>query len=242
MSFKKRFAALLLGLVCIMTVVLSGAGCSVKKQAGDEKAPESITAGNPDAGSTNTEKIVPVLAQLGGSNEIDVPFEAAQYTASVPSYRIEADLSNIANLEQFGSFTEKQKELLAKNGFVVTPTKEEQLFYIYENNEYLLAPSFITVDSVLQVYHVFYDYSLRRLEAETLTSELTALTDSMFRKSAALYESLENERLKELELKNIAYFGVAKLALGMELPLNMPDKAKQLAFQEYELMASQSGY
>lgn len=51
-----------------------------------------------------------------------------------------------------------------------------------------MAPSFITVDSVLQVYHVFYDYSLRRLEAETLTSELTELTDSMYRKSAALYE------------------------------------------------------
>ena len=215
MSSGKRFLALTLGLVYILAVMLSGSGCSAKKQAVDEKIKENIAVESTDANSQkteaeqNTEKAVPVLAQVEGSSEIDVPFEATQYTASVPAYSIEADLSNVANLEQFGSFTEKQKEMLAKNGFVVTPSKEEQLFYIYENNEYLLAPSFITVDSVLQVYHVFYDYSLRRLEAETLTTELTALTDSMFKKSVALYGSLENEALKELELKNIAYFGVA---------------------------------
>jgi hypothetical protein len=201
-----------------------------------------------DAGSQRTEEEqdtketapVPALASVG--SEVNVPFEAAQYTASVPEYIIESDLSNVTNLEQFGSFTEEQKKMLVKNGFVVTPGKEEQLFYIYENNEYLMAPSFITVDSVLQVYHVFYDYSLRRLESETLTAELKALTDSMLRKSVVLYESMENESLKELELANIAYFGVAKLALGMELPSDMPDKAKLLALQEYELMEDQSGY
>ncbi|MDD2504569.1 MAG: DUF3160 domain-containing protein, partial [Clostridia bacterium] len=225
MSSGKRFTVLTLGLVYILAAMLSGSGCSAKKQTVDE-----------------TEKTVPALTLASGSSDVNVPFEATQYTASVPAYSIKEDLSNVANLEQFGSFTEKQKEMLAKNGFVVTPGKEEQLFYIYENNEYLLAPSFITVDSVLQVYHVFYDYSLRRLENETLTAELKALTDSMFKKSVALYESLENECLKELELKNIAYFGVAKLALGMELPSDMPDKAKQLALQEYGLMEDQSGY
>lgn len=239
MYSRKRFLSLTLGLIYLSTVMLSGSGCSAKKQAAEEKIPNSITAEGTDVDS---QKIAPVLAQASGSNEIEVPFEATKYTASVPEYSIKADLSNVANLEQFGSFTEKQKEMLAKNGFVVTPGKEEQLFYIYEKNEYALAPSFITVDSVLQVYHVFYDYSLRRLETETLTAELKALTDSMFKKSVALYKSLENEVLKELELKNIAYFGVAKLALGMELPSDMPDKAKQLALQEYELMEGQRGY
>lgn len=238
----KRFLALTMGLVYILAVMLSGSGCSAQKQAADKNIQESITKESTDANNTNTEKIAAVLAPVDENSEIDVPFEAIQYTAAVPAYSIEADLSNVANLEQFGSFTEKQKEQLAKNGFVVTPRKEEQLFYIYENNEYLKLPSFITVDSVLQVYHVFYDYSLRSLEKDTLTAELKVFTDSMLKKSVTLYGSLENEGLKELELKNIAYFGVAKLALGMELPLDMPDKAKQLALQEYELMESQSGY
>lgn len=248
MSSGKRLLALALGLILILSVIFSATGCSPKKQAVQEEIQETIEAGktddksqNPEAGQ-NAENTAPALAIAGGSSNINVPFEATQYTAAVPAYRVEADLSNIANLEQFGSFTEKQKELLAKNGFVVTPKSEEQLFYIYENNEYLLAPSFVTVDSVLQVYHVFYDYSLRRLETETLTAELKTLTDSMLRKSMVLYGRLENERLKELELKNIAYFGVAGLALGMELPSELPEKAKQLALQEYELVKSQRGY
>jgi len=243
----KRLMTFAVLLIFTLSIVLSFSGCSTKKPAAEEDTKESIAEESAVASKQNIEEeqieekenrdIVPVPV-----SQVDVPFEEVQYTAAVPAYSIEADLSNIANLEQFGSFSEKQKELLAKNGFVVTPTKEEQLFYIYENNEYLLAPSFITVDSVLQVYHVFYDYSLRRLENETLAKELTALTNSMLQKSVALYESLENEALKELELKNIAYLGVAKLALGMELPSDMPDKAKQLALQEYELMEGQRGY
>lgn len=244
----KRLLTLALVLVFVLSFMLSATGCSVKKQAVDEEIQKKTAVGNTDPKSPNpeaeqnTEKAEPALAPTETGSVAGTPFEATRYTAAVPVYSIEADLSNIVNLEQFGSFTEKQKELLARNGFVVTPGKEEQLFYIYENNEYLMAPSFITVDSVLQVYHVFYDYSLRRLEAETLVAELKKLTDSMLRKSMALYGSMENERLKELELKNIAYFGVAELALGMELPSDIPDKAKQLAFQEYELMEEQSGY
>ena len=92
---------------------------------------------------------------------------------------------------------------------------------------------------MLQVYHVFYDYSLRRLETEVLAAELKDLTGSMLKKCILLYESLENEALKELELKNIAYFGVAGMALGMELPADMPDKAKKLTLEEYGLMEGQ---
>lgn len=248
MTSVKRLFVLVLGLVLILSVVVPAAGCTAKERAMEEKLQETIETGKTDGKSQNIEieqkqeGEAQVIAKAPESSMADVPFAETVYKAAVPSYTVKGDLSNIENLEQFGGFTEKQKELISKNGFVVTPKKEEQLFYIYENNEYLLAPSFITVDSVLQVYHVFYDYSLRRLEAETLINELKVLTDSLLGKSVALYGSLKNERLKELELKNIAYLGVARLTLGSELPGDMPDKAKQLALQEYELVKGQTGY
>lgn len=248
MTSIKHFSAFALGLILMLSVMLQAAGCTAKEQALEEKLQETIETGNTGEKSLSTEAgqktegMSAVITDTSEAGTTEIPFEVTQYNAAVPSYTVESDLSNIENLEQFGSFSEKQKELLAKNGFVVTPKKEEQLFYIYENNEYLMTPSFVTVDSVLQVYHVFYDYSLRRLEAETLITELTTLTDSLLRKSVNLYGSLKNERLKELELKNIAYFGVAKLALGMELPGDMPDKARQLALQEYKLVKGQGGY
>ncbi|MGE5678606.1 MAG: DUF3160 domain-containing protein, partial [Pseudomonadota bacterium] len=46
----------------------------------------------------------------------------------------------------------------------------------------------------------------------------------------------------ELEIKNIAYFGVAALALGIELPSDLPAKAQELAKQEFELVKAESGY
>lgn len=244
MTFGKRLISIVMALVLIFSVPLATAGCTKKEQQLKEEIGETIeTGGTDDKGQAEEPSpAVPVLAPGAGYGRIDVPYEETKYTANVPGYSISADLSNVENLKQFGSFTESQKALLAKNGFVVTPKKEEQLFYIYENNEYLLAPSFVTVDSVLQVYHVFYDYSLRRLENETLVSELRKLTDSMLRKSIVLYGKMQNERLKELEIKNIAYFGVAALALGIELPSDFPVKAKELGEQEFELVKAESGY
>ena len=102
------------------------------------------------------------------SKNIEVPYEPTVLEAKVEPYKVNSDLSNIENLAQFGEFTEEQKKLLAQNCFVVNPTKVEQLFYIYEDNQYKNIPSFITTDSVLQVYHIFYDYTLRTLEDQKL--------------------------------------------------------------------------
>lgn len=270
MFLRNKVFYLIMAAVLILIIIFAASGCTEqgsmvgKTHEAEEKGqkngiPEQSAAAQQQESETQeqsaatlkqgpgtqgqgTEKVAAFLAQAEGSSRVNIPFEATRYTASVPAYSIETDLSNIANLDQFGSFTEKQKEMLAKNGFVVTPRNEEQLFYIYENNEYLKIPSFITVDSVLQVYHVFYDFSLRRLESDTLAAQLTDFTDNMFRKSLKIYESLKNENLKELQLKNSAYFGVAKLVLGKNLPTDTPKEIKQLALKEYKLVEGQKGY
>ena len=83
---------------------------------------------------------------------VDVPFERTQFTPSLAPYAINRDLSNIANLDQFTQMSTAQREMLAKNGFFVSPTMEEQLFYIYEHNEYKKIPTFVTEDSYVCNY------------------------------------------------------------------------------------------
>lgn len=173
---------------------------------------------------------------------VDVPYEQVKFTAQVKPYQVKEDLSNIVNLQQFGEFTTEQRQLIAKNGFVVMPTQEEQLFYIYENNEYKKLPSFVTTDSVLQVYHVFFDYSLRTLESEKLLGILEELTESMYKKSLALYNAVTNEELKDPLIKNIAFFTVALQTLEKPLPADLPAQAKQLAIEEYQLIKGEQGY
>jgi len=173
---------------------------------------------------------------------VEVTYEPTKYKANVKPYKVNSDLSNIENLQQFGEFTKEQKELLAKNSFVVNPTKQEQIFYIYEDNEYKDIPSFITTDSVLQVYHIFYDYTLRTLEEEKLISLLEELTDRMLQNSISIYNDIKDEEVKKAQLKNIAYFSVAKLCFEKELPEEMPKEAKDIALSEYEKIKAHSGF
>lgn len=77
------------------------------------------------------------------------------------------------------SLSPAQKAQLARNAFVATPTQEQQLFFFYKNNAYAWLPSFIASDSVLQVYHGFYDYSLRTVEVESLLPVLEKLAATL---------------------------------------------------------------
>ncbi len=219
---------------------------------GTQPLPESTgnqnnTGGSEDSDHLNTDGSLNELPEpLFTESEADIyiqpEYAPVQYTKEVQPYKVKADLSNIENLEQFGSFTAEQKKLLSANGFFVAPSEEEQLFYIYERNLYLKLPSFVTADSVLQVYHVFFDYSLRTLEAQKLLGVLEQLTDSMLNKSIQVYNNLGNSEVKAEALANAAYFGVAQLALKKALPDHMPAEAKQLAEQEFAFVSSESGF
>jgi hypothetical protein len=173
---------------------------------------------------------------------VDVPYNKMEYTPQVKPYTVAKDLGNIENLEQYGNFTEQQKKKLQENNFFIDSTDQEQLFYIYEDNEYKKIPSFVTTDSVLHTYHIFYDYSLRTLEAEKLLAEVEQLTENMLNKSINVYNHLENVNIQNIQLKNIAYFAVAQLALQKELPEAIPQEALSMAQKEYEQIKAQGGF
>ncbi|MGB9976839.1 DUF3160 domain-containing protein [Thermovenabulum sp.] len=217
-------------IILLISLMLVFNGCAYKN-----------TGNNADADKKTVEYEVN-FTEESDRKTVEVPFEPTKFEAKVKPYKIKEDLPNVVNLKQFGGFSKEQKELLYKNAFFVSPCEEEQLFYIYEKNEYKNIPSFITTDSVLHVYHIFYDYSLRVLENEKLLPVLEELTENMLKKSIYLYNTLKNENLRNIQLKNIAFFGVAQLALEKELPEGFPEKAKELAYKEYELIKKQEGF
>ncbi|NPV70450.1 MAG: DUF3160 domain-containing protein [Firmicutes bacterium] len=161
----------------------------------------------------------------------------------VAPYTVKSDLSNVENLAQFGSFTADQKSLLAKNGFFVSPTMEKQLFYIYENNEYLLIPSFISVDSVLQVYHVIYDSTLRNMEARRLYPAVKELTDRMYGVMLEFYHDSKTPKAKAAALKAAAYFETAARLLGMQRnpKFSLPAEMESLVARETTLALEAQG-
>lgn len=173
---------------------------------------------------------------------IAVPYEPIKFEANVEPYRVKEDLSNIENLDQFGDFTEEQLKLLKENNFFVNPTDVEQLFYIYEDNEYKSIPSFITTDSVLHIYHIFYDYTLRNIEEQKLLGMLEELTERILNDSISIYGEITDEDVKNIQLKNIAFFSVAQLCFNNELPQGIPQEAKDIALEEIEKIDEHAGF
>jgi len=247
---KKSVRSLAVILVLIMMI----SGCQTPDPLDQAESTESIVQESPDSGNelqSGKEEsdqqdepsiITPSEPKPVEKTVIDIPYVPTEITASVAPYEIVSDLSNIKNLNQFPALSDRQKELLINNGFFVNQSMEEQLFYIYENNEYKKLPTFVTTDSVLQVYHIFYDYSLRTLEQEKLLGILEELNESLLKKMIILHRQADNKNVQEAAFKNMAFLGAAQLTLDKELPANMSEKAKEFAQAEYQKIMSEAGF
>lgn len=258
----KRFLAAVMAAVQVMVCVAALTACtlSVELPEKNEGQPAEVSPDSQQAtGSGEQSKdvtridgdrdadvvpagIFPAFEAERERKYIDVEWKPVSYEKKVAPYKVNKDLSNVVNADQFGSFSSRQVELLSDNGFVVIPSDQEQLFYIYETNEYYELPSLITTDSVLQTYHIFFDYSLRTVELNYLLDYLEQLTDSMLKKSIALYGSIRNPDVKAAALKNIAYFAAAQMALEKKLPEGIPNEALELAKAEFRLISAAEGF
>lgn len=187
----------------------------------------------------------------GQSNKdpADVPEpikEPAVTTPEEPAVPMELvvaeDLSNIINLNKFPELSPEQRSMIVENGFFVNPTPEQQLFFIYEHNEYESIPSFITTDSVLQVYHIFYDYTLRTLEDKHLIGLSKLMTGRMLEESIKLLDQIQDPDLKSIQEKNIAFFGVAQKLLKQELPSGISSNSMDMIEAEYEKITTKAGF
>lgn len=174
---------------------------------------------------------------MKGSGAEPTTAERAAVVAGLPEYTVAADLSNVVNHEQFGGFAEPARKLLAQNAFVCLPTDEVQLYDIYEQNDYLQIPSFVTTDSVLQIYHIFFDYTLRTTETEKLHPVLENLTAAMLQQSVRTYGQPSHQAVKDAALRNAAYFLVAARILGLKAP-PVRQEVAALAAAELKLIAA----
>jgi hypothetical protein len=179
---------------------------------------------------------------LAGISQPD--FVIPTSTPKVNPYVINKDLSNIENLGQFSGFTMEQIKMLSENGFIVLPGNDTRMHYVYDSNEYLGVPNFITSDSVLHLYHQFYDKSLMLIETNYLYDYLDQLTRQMLDKSIRLMDLLEDDDLKAIQEKNIIYFLLARMLMlnTPDLEVKVSDDIYELAKEEYELIEQAKGF
>lgn len=156
-------------------------------------------------------------------------------TPRVEAYDIPSDLGTVRNLAYYDELTSAQKRQLAKTGFVVTPDDAEQMFFLYE--DYASsddAANFITVDSMLQAYHIFFDYSLRVAEVEHLIRAAEDMTVALLSGSQEQLAAAPDGPVKEAALRNVAFFAVA--AKLIDPNAQTPDEVTDLVDAEMALI------
>lgn len=114
-------------------------------------------------------------------------------------------------------FSDAQAEKLIRNGFVVVPYNGQQFFHVYESSHYGVNPriaNFVTSDCILHIYHLFYDFTLRAVEMESLFPTVRDLTITALETSKSYYEQIADPDLREAARKNVEFFGVAAALLA----------------------------
>ena len=92
---------------------------------------------------------------------------------------LRVNMQNLANPCQVKEFDSLLAQRLGEDGFAIVPAKHDQLFNVYEENDYQEFPNFVTTDLYLQLYHLYFDSMLKELEEQSLLPLMIQFTREM---------------------------------------------------------------
>lgn len=132
------------------------------------------------------------------------------------------DIANYGDVASTIPLDPGAESLLRQQGFVVVANpfnpQEEEITRPYDTLKDHEVPIFITSDSLLHLYHIQFDESLRRIEEREFYDAIWQVSDHLLRDSLAVYESADGEA-KEAARRNAAFF-----AVGLSLLEPRPDQ------------------
>ena len=176
-----------------------------------------------------------------------------EFELDAPTYTLETNLSNAANIDQFTSvegWNDDVRDKIVENYFTAitgstysftSPTRVYQQFSeVYDDNYWSNIPQFVTTDAMYHTFHILYDEALRTMEQNNLTFYLKRLCLHMVEISLTQMTELENTRWSELARRNVAFFAVALACLDPEWPI--PSSVADDVAEVLSLMDAASGY
>ncbi len=125
------------------------------------------------------------------------------------------------NMFQYDDYDAKFLAMLGHHNFAVMPSDRQQLFNIYEENDYTMTPNYITTDLYLQAFHMYFEYVMKSLEKGEFAPRLHNLNVAMYEKAKEIATSTDDAKLKKLAENNAAFFAVAERLLtnkGLSVP------------------------
>lgn len=131
-----------------------------------------------------------------------------------PGEPIPTTVQACANMFQIDDPAPQFLETLEKWNVAFVPSRAEQLFNIYEMNDYQMMPSLVTTDLFLQAYHIYFSYVLKSLEQGEFIPRLQQGVRAMASESLRRYEELPTGAEKERAAFAADYFAIADALLS----------------------------
>ena len=150
-------------------------------------------------------------------------------TPTAAPYQIQPHLTNVTNVDDF-YLQDDEKSILETNGFSVTVGNAgDEFFELYERNRYNLYPSFVTVDSMMHTYHLYFSHLMKTTERTSLTDALSQISTDMLSQSEEQASALQGTEWENAALRNEAFFGVAAKLLdpSASIPANVQSAVEQ---------------
>ncbi|RLG14666.1 MAG: hypothetical protein DRN71_02815 [Candidatus Nanohalarchaeota archaeon] len=189
----------------------------------------------------------------GKINEPVLSYDAPVYSFTEKQYDNEEYALPLGELPEnyrrdiLGKFnmdlTGEQERVLLNNGVVIISGDDDRFEHAYSElstsrsydvdgkREYSQSgvPIIITTDSVMHLFHIEFNVLLKNIEIQRLSPMLNEFLDKVIIESMAQYNGLDDEELKELSRRNVAYLCVAKKLMDpdFEVPGMVRDEVEQ---------------
>lgn len=235
-------------LLCLSMTAGLMAGCGHKADKAEQPTKndqEAITETSDieDKASTETKVVdAEALERPSLGSGIENSLYEEDLKPSVPEYSVDASFSNVINAQEFvlGEYvSEAYREKLAKNLFVVGGEMGNEFWEQYESNAYTQTPNFVTVDSLMHTYHLYFAHLLKSIEKTSLSDKVQTISSSMLEKSMEQYDALKGTEWEDAATRNVAYFAVA--CRLCEAESTVPDYVTDIVDAETEKIMSADG-
>jgi hypothetical protein len=150
------------------------------------------------------------------------------------------NFSHVYNAMQFKSIPDELKRSLEVNNFAIVPAKNEQFFYVYDNNSYQYVPNFITTDFYLQVLHKHFSSLLQKIEEEKFIPQLTELLMFVHQEANSYQSSESDPILKSAAQRATTYLAIAT-ALITEKECAVPEGWEAFFAEELDRILNAEG-
>ena len=250
-------------LVLAISLLTFGCGTTAVEQtdAGDAGQPveadqtpsEQVTAEVDSKVAEDSRAGAYALVNTSLLSEAEEMYYDTSIVPSVEPYSVKSDFSNVVYDDYFEYYFDLAnhseynnvkglRDALIKNNFAVVNVGGNEFFDVYESNRYSQFPSFITVDSLMHTYHLYFAYLMEKTEKEYLADTLQNLSASMIEKAASQYQELFGTDWEAAALCNLEFFYIAGLLQNSSIsaPIDL-EEFNDVVKSEYEKVMDAEG-